>query len=665
MAGQFEYQNLVESQREIRLLRLLPKDNQQNGSQQPVCRIFNTKLHECPSFVALSYVWGNQDNRKVILVDGLRFYVTRNLFNALIELRKTEDLTIWIDAICINQQDKEEKRWQVELMGDIYREASEVIAWLGTSADDSDTVIDYLNVLGGKAEVCGLHNGPQVCLQEWLMMTITPSYMNDPNKVVFIHQLDGRTLPVSKLALERLLDSVSGWKSQNHLFPTAGLKRLFLRAWWGRIWVLQEITLPEHAYFACGTKRISRRRLQAAFNTYYGLWSILASQIQRQQTLTSYQTEVFLMATHRVNVMLSTYNVYRSDKFPLVALLRATCVGGVRHLRQDGFQHLESTNPRDKIFALLGLAGDQEELKTLGVSPDYTKSKEDVYVTAMSALLQQGHTSILSFCRHSETSDGLPSWVIDWSRPMQGPLQDVEPDHLTLYPKFNACASRYRDQIVLPRPGQKPRHISVMAIVHDKIFQVGKVSRLPLTGTCSSPIDWLYGILKLTYDADNIYANFKERLQAVVRTSHAAIGNGEAAFLKRVDRFFDALPIFKSEIHSIKRRNIKRDLQSFLDSKDTRYLLERKQGDSNKLFQDFMRITSGRSSFVAENGRLGLSSESIRQGDIIAVISGSQVPFILRQCKSRGYRIISEAYVDGIMDGEATEEGEWGYIELV
>jgi hypothetical protein len=90
-------------------------------------------------------------------------------------------------------------------------------------------------------------------------------------------------------------------------------------------------------------------------------------------------------------------------------MLCATSVAGVRFLRRDSHQHLESTDPRDKIYALLALLKDQEDLKRRGVFPNYKNSKEVVFTSVTTALLQQGHVSILSYCRLLQHAHGLPS----------------------------------------------------------------------------------------------------------------------------------------------------------------------------------------------------------------------------------------------------------------
>jgi hypothetical protein len=663
MAGAFTYQNLSRSGREIRLLELF-SSNHHLGKVRPTCRLFHTSLDEDPPFLALSYVWGDSGKKRVILVDKRPFRVTRNLFDAMMGLRETESLIIWIDAICINQTNDDEKAWQVGLMGDLYQKAFGVLAWIGAPADNSDAVIDHLNTLGKQAEECGLHQTPEGCMHIWQALATTPSYMDDPTTIVLLSWLDEKPLPVSKRALERLLQSITDSESQYQLRLIAGLNRLLRRPWWGRVWVLQEIALPGLAYFACGTKRISRQRFRAALNTYYAFWHLMALKIQHRQALTQYELKVFFMATHRAKLMLTMSQVYRTERFSLVGLLRATCVGSVYHLQQDGYQHLDSTDPRDKIFALLGLAEDQKELEALGVVPDYRRSKEQIYMATMTALLQQGHVSMLSFCRLSERPGDLPSWAPDWSVPMVETLQDVKPDHITLYPEFNAAGLTRQCQVIVSKKTQGPNEIAILAILYDEIFQVGDVPRIPATGTCMLPEHWLYEILRLTYVGRNIYKNFKSRLQAVVRTSHAATGMGSAAMLERVDRYSDALPILKSEIHVIRRKDMKLGLQKFFASKEAKADLELTCGDPSRLVHEFMRITPKRIPFVTVKGYIGLASHCARNGDVVSVISGAQIPFILRPCDGGKYRIVSEAYVDGIMDGEAVDNAVWNYIEL-
>lgn len=97
-----------------------------------------------PAFNALSYTWGNWDDPKSITIvnsangEEVQFPVTRNLFSALRRIRRAEEVVIslWVDQICINQRDEEEKGWQVRAMGNIYSLAWDVFIWFGDLDDD-------------------------------------------------------------------------------------------------------------------------------------------------------------------------------------------------------------------------------------------------------------------------------------------------------------------------------------------------------------------------------------------------------------------------------------------------------------------------------------------------------------------------------------------------
>ncbi|KAG6354999.1 hypothetical protein INS49_004080 [Diaporthe citri] len=95
-------------------------------------------------FVALSYVWGDQTHKKTISLNGSRFEVGSNLHEALLSLRnslevKSRALKVWIDAICINQDDLQERATEVQKMELIYSEALVVRAWLGNPSPEVST----------------------------------------------------------------------------------------------------------------------------------------------------------------------------------------------------------------------------------------------------------------------------------------------------------------------------------------------------------------------------------------------------------------------------------------------------------------------------------------------------------------------------------------------
>jgi len=91
-------------------------------------------------------MWGSAEPAQPISVDGRPASVRQNPWAALKSLRgRHGPRTLWIDALCINQDDVLERNAQVAIMGRIYREAKKVLVWLGEAADDSDTMFEWMN----------------------------------------------------------------------------------------------------------------------------------------------------------------------------------------------------------------------------------------------------------------------------------------------------------------------------------------------------------------------------------------------------------------------------------------------------------------------------------------------------------------------------------------
>ncbi|KAK0624310.1 heterokaryon incompatibility protein-domain-containing protein, partial [Immersiella caudata] len=130
-----EYPALQNPALEIRLLTLLP--NPDDSAPIEVELRASQLEHVEDEYIALSYAWGDPNNTAPITINGHGHHVTVNLQSALRHLRlPSEMVTLWVDAVCINQDDDAEKSSQVQQMGRIYRSAELVIAWLGEAADD-------------------------------------------------------------------------------------------------------------------------------------------------------------------------------------------------------------------------------------------------------------------------------------------------------------------------------------------------------------------------------------------------------------------------------------------------------------------------------------------------------------------------------------------------
>jgi hypothetical protein len=137
---------------DIRLLRLFPNEDQNEPIQ---CQLLDYSLHKLRPrthlYEALSYVWSNPDETLPIRVNGIQFRVTLNLHAALLHLRdRSLELFLWVDAICINQNNLEERKQQVQLMAKIYSQARHVIIWLGVAADHSGEALEAIRIAADK-----------------------------------------------------------------------------------------------------------------------------------------------------------------------------------------------------------------------------------------------------------------------------------------------------------------------------------------------------------------------------------------------------------------------------------------------------------------------------------------------------------------------------------
>jgi hypothetical protein len=124
---------------------------------------------------------------------------------------------LWIDGLCINQNDHREKEVQVQLMTKIYRRAQRTVAWMGLSENNSDIVMDHIAGLSDKLA------------------------------------LISHPIPVEELPLYGLMTKDGPiWQALGHFFG---------RAWFDRLWIIQEAALSVDIVVLCGSKSVDWRVL--------------------------------------------------------------------------------------------------------------------------------------------------------------------------------------------------------------------------------------------------------------------------------------------------------------------------------------------------------------------------------------------------------------------
>jgi hypothetical protein len=145
--SQYFYSPLSPGANNIRLLRLMPHAEESTKSTKLQCELFEYSLQDLGNrthlFEALSYTWGGEGKPCSITIEEQNLAITTNLYAALLRLRdRSLERKLWIDAICINQKNPEERGQQVQLMAMIYSKACRVLVWLGETADDIEGALE-------------------------------------------------------------------------------------------------------------------------------------------------------------------------------------------------------------------------------------------------------------------------------------------------------------------------------------------------------------------------------------------------------------------------------------------------------------------------------------------------------------------------------------------
>lgn len=207
--SRYEYDSL-DSNMQIRLLELHRGESQ----DAIVCTLRHVFLRDLPNYTARSYTWGDLILSSLIICDGGYLEVSRNLERALRNLRETSRTTIlWVDAICINQGDPEERGQQVGFMRDIYQQAVEVMVWLGEESDNSNLGMDLIVELS-----------------------------RIPNEGVMKSKIPSDTFNTTENSFQE-----QSWSAIGDILG---------RPWFNRVWVVQEIAVCRKFNIMCGQRMV-------------------------------------------------------------------------------------------------------------------------------------------------------------------------------------------------------------------------------------------------------------------------------------------------------------------------------------------------------------------------------------------------------------------------
>lgn len=308
--------------REIRLLQLRP------GTDSDPIHIFllETTLEKSPPFEALSYAWGDASIKKEIDCDGQSLPVTENLYHALLRLRQPVDSRLlWIDAICINQNDLEERSQQVQFMRDIFFNASRVAVYLGHGHED----IMSLGLSVAKIIHDSFGKLPDRDDSSVLVQIVEGKKFHKHEKRLTIEEADA--------IVTKRYPGVSAWRALEHVYS---------RKWFTRLWCVQEIILAQDATVFVGHEC-----------TTWQVLSVCAAWMGHQIASRLQTIQKFLNPGPFWNCLAMAYVTVGANEQSVI-LINLLC----------SFGTFECSDPQDKIYALLGLVrprGEEQSLVTV------------------------------------------------------------------------------------------------------------------------------------------------------------------------------------------------------------------------------------------------------------------------------------------------------------
>ena len=319
-------------------------------------------------YEALSYVWGDTSCKTTLICQDQIVHITRSLHEVLLRLRPgpgSASRFLWVDALCINQEDIAERCQQVRIMKQVYTNSSRVMIWLG-----SDLSGDV------KAAFVLAEQIAKACCQ---VLQVDINVTNEVNIREMLDRTGSKVEPLVSF-------DAGSWKA---------LQKLFARAWFQRVWVIQE---------AHAARAGEARALLGDLEIDFDIISVAACWIDWLDANRGQITPTNVIVSQGI------YNTVQGVSNAVI--MRGSYIDTILFQRLIHQARIfKSTDPRDKVYALLGFSGSQGVASM--IVPSYAKSVVEVYTDVAKALLQLPRgINLLSFVSHGGPlhTDRL-SWV--------------------------------------------------------------------------------------------------------------------------------------------------------------------------------------------------------------------------------------------------------------
>lgn len=596
-----------------------------------VCDLIHRSVYQPPEYFAISYAWGTEPASRTISCNGEDFQVTDHLYHCITSLCNIYGFQdIWIDAICINQNNDAEKAEQVSFMGDIYKQATKVYIWLGTAENNSDALFDFV-------------------------------------------QAHAETLfakPVSQVIRSQLKDS-EGYVLKYLTKPLAEVTvAICKRSWFHRLWTVQEITLARQVDFICGLKTLDQ--------------SLLCGFVI---SLMEGQFKVWILVSFGIKIL------DEFDRFAeIVPIFKSKARSGVDRigtLRVSAFaSYIQMCRkrkvklPLDRIYGLLGLC-DKNDPYYIGLSTDYSAANISqfwkLYIQfGKLCLLHEPCLYLLATPGSRHRIAGLPSWCPNFdSQPQQFKRLF---NYSSGWPSKTHCQTEqcgtrhpsfHQPQDYYVRTSDASDGIEIQGCVVDRVADICDGFRQPnqdfslnlVRQGVSDLSVWLSKLKKMTRE---VYKTSEDIPEPLWRTIVGDIDQTPEGVQwpcgsQRKDQFHIYENVLKHTNHV-----------SSLAKKPGRWaaLAEAKAYTSEtrharEAFSAGLSLWGGRVFFTTENGRIGFASENVKSGDLICVFYSGPSVYLLREVPGAValFNFVSNGYTHGLMGGEAFDLIDSGEAE--
>ncbi|KAH7396342.1 heterokaryon incompatibility protein-domain-containing protein [Pyrenochaeta sp. MPI-SDFR-AT-0127] len=587
----FEFEAFRDARSEIRLLTIHPG----SGEGPLSCSLEAFSLSSLPTFEALSYTWGDNAAQNPIEINRKRFVAFGNAYDGLIELRDpASPRLIWIDAICINQQDLIEKQHQILLMKVVYEKASQVVVWLPRPRGNEDLAMGLLDEL---------HS-----------------------------QLDGGTNTVQ---------GMQAIHSRRLRSPEWIALRDFLHhPWWSRIWTLQEVVLGREVVIRFGRHTIPWERVRILGDDNGLLYGMF---LQRPGE-----------GLHSENGQPDGCGA-----IPIIQWMRDSLEEGQKFSLLDLIPQCwwrNATNTRDCIFGLCALSSDIDDL---GLHPDYTMSVEEVLTNAVNKILLK-HETLELFCKAGRgfprKLPSLPSYVPDW----------------TLMPIAQPLYWHFYNGPEMMAPDKRGISLHSNGKLQMKLFDLDSIEKV------SEPLTDVEGKV----ESEQLLAWFDaaERMAVAGAQDPYPMTAPPRPSIPLFDAFWrttiansvrDRTRAPEDWVHGYLRYKYTLARQCGIPPSCVFESFEQYQkqyGDSMDRtvatmmdWYNIMLITSWNRAFcVTRNGMVGLAPPGTLPGDLVCLLPGGAVPFVMRPKESSElgdeFELVGESYFHGVTAIDAITE---------